>query len=50
VCVLFGMLVNPDTRVSLFVGSGLLLAVSLVYKMFNLGRHHQPALAAVERD
>ncbi|MBA4710299.1 amino acid permease [Aquitalea aquatica] len=50
VCVLFGMLVNPDTRVSLFVGSGLLLAVSLVYKMFNLGRHHQPATVVVERD
>ena len=47
-CVLGGMLANPDTRVSLIVGTGLLLVVSLVYKLFNLGRHHQAELAMAE--
>ncbi|HJU49486.1 MAG TPA: amino acid permease [Pseudogulbenkiania sp.] len=49
VCVLFGMLANPDTRVSLYAGSALLLVVTVAYKLFNLGRHHSLAVA-LEKD
>lgn len=38
VCVLIGMLINPETRVSLLVGSGFLLLVSIGYKVLGLGR------------
>lgn len=38
VCVLIGMYLNEDTRMSLFVGIIFLLAVTLVYKVFGLNR------------
>jgi AAT family amino acid transporter len=50
VCVLVGMLINPDTRVSLIVGTGLLAVVSVCYKVFNLGRHHQLASSQAQLD
>lgn len=39
ICVLIGMYFNEDTRMSLFVGMGFLLAVTLIYKVFGLNRH-----------
>ena len=43
ICVLIGMIINPDTRVSLMVGSVLMIAVSVCYKVFRLG-HKQASL------
>jgi AAT family amino acid transporter len=40
-CVLVGMVINPDTRVSLIVGSALLAVVSVGYKVFRLGHRHR---------
>ena len=39
ICVLIGMYFNEDTRMSLFVGMGFLLAVTFIYKVFGLNRH-----------
>ncbi|NOJ99863.1 amino acid permease, partial [Corallococcus coralloides] len=39
VCVLIGMGFNEDTRMSLFVGILFLALVTLIYKVFGLGRH-----------
>ena len=51
VCVLVGMMINPDTRVSLIVGSLLLVIVSVCYKVFGLGsRHPDRQLAAAQPD
>ena len=38
ICVLIGMGFNDDTRMSLFVGMIFLAAVTLIYKVFGLGR------------
>ena len=38
VCVLIGMGINEDTRMSLFVGILFLAVVTLVYKVFGLNR------------
>jgi len=41
-CVLVGMAINPDTRVSLLVGGIFIAAVSLIY--FGLGMHKRAAI------
>ncbi|WP_215777696.1 amino acid permease [Paludibacterium sp. B53371] len=46
ICVLIGMLINPDTRVSLIVGTLLLAAVSVCYKVFGLGHKQRAAVSA----
>ncbi len=38
-CVLVGMGINEDTRMSLTVGAGFLLLVTLVYKVFGLNKY-----------
>jgi len=38
VCVLIGMGINDETRMSLFVGMIFLAAVTLIYKVFGLGK------------
>lgn len=43
ICVLVGMMINPDTRVSLIVGTVLLAAVSVCYKVFGLGQKQREA-------
>ncbi|MBV8048435.1 MAG: amino acid permease [Paludibacterium sp.] len=48
VCVLVGMLINPDTRVSLIVGTLLLAAVSVCYKLFGLGQKQREAVSQAE--
>lgn len=48
ICVLVGMMINPDTRVSLIVGTVLLAAVSVFYKVFRLG--HRQAAAALQAE
>ncbi|OKP28126.1 bifunctional threonine/serine APC transporter ThrP [Serratia fonticola] len=43
ICVLVGMGINPDTRISLVVGMIFLAAVSLCYFVFGMHKvHHQP--------
>lgn len=43
ICVLVGMGINPDTRISLLVGMIFLAAVSLCYFAFGMHKvHHQP--------
>lgn len=43
ICVLVGMGINPDTRISLVVGMIFLTAVSLCYFVFGMHKvHHQP--------
>ncbi|MEN3261556.1 amino acid permease [Sodalis endosymbiont of Spalangia cameroni] len=37
-CVLLGMALSPDTRMSLTVGGGFLLSISLIYRLCDLGR------------
>jgi AAT family amino acid transporter len=44
VCVLIGMMINPDTRVSLIVGTVLMAVVSIFYKVFRLGHKQKSAL------
>ncbi len=41
ICVLVGMGLNDETRMSLFVGIIFLAAVTLIYKVFGLGRQGQ---------
>ena len=41
-CVLVGMAINPDTRVSLLVGGIFIAAISLIY--FGLGMHKRASL------
>lgn len=43
VCVLIGMGINPDTRISLLVGAIFLAAVSLCYFAFGMHKKHHPA-------
>ncbi|MNE93340.1 putative transport protein YifK [compost metagenome] len=43
VCVLIGMGINPDTRISLLVGAIFLAAVSLCYFVFGMHKKHHPA-------
>ncbi|MBC3381489.1 amino acid permease [Serratia fonticola] len=43
ICVLVGMGINPDTRISLVVGMIFLAAVSLCYFVFGMHKvHHEP--------
>lgn len=42
-CVLVGMGINPDTRVSLLVGAIFLAGVSLCYFVLGMHKKHHPA-------
>ncbi|RTF72107.1 amino acid permease [Serratia marcescens] len=48
VCVLVGMGINPDTRISLLVGAIFLAGVSLCYFAFGMHKKHHPAENRVE--
>jgi AAT family amino acid transporter len=43
-CVLVGMAINPDTRISLLVGGIFIAAISLIY--FGLGMNRRSSLTA----
>lgn len=47
-CVLIGMGINPDTRVSLLVGAVFLAGVSLCYFALGMHKKHHPADKQVE--
>lgn len=42
-CVLLGMALSPDTRMSLTVGGVFLLSISLIYRLCGLGRRSTPS-------
>ena len=48
ICVLVGMGINPDTRISLLVGAIFLAGVSLCYFAFGMHKKHHPAENRVE--